>query len=42
MKTNMTISIDTQIKHRMQHIAKGMGTNISNLVNMYFAHVINT
>ncbi len=38
----MTISVEEELKQNMQTIAKKMGTNLSNLVNMYFAHVITT
>jgi antitoxin component of RelBE/YafQ-DinJ toxin-antitoxin module len=42
MKTNMTISVDGDLKQKVQLLAKKSGTNLSTLVNMYFAHVVNT
>lgn len=42
MKTNVTLSVDQDIKLRMQHLAKHFGTNLSSIVNMYFAHVLHT
>ncbi|USN56914.1 MAG: hypothetical protein H6766_00050 [Candidatus Peribacteria bacterium] len=38
----MTVSVDTDLKQKVQLLAKKSGTNLSTLVNMYFAHVVNT
>lgn len=42
MKTNMTVSVDKNLKQKVQMLAKKSGTNVSTLVNMYFAHMVNT
>jgi len=42
MKTQITLTIDSDIKNKLQKVAKNMGTNVSTLANMYFIKVINT
>ena len=42
MKTQVTLTIDADIKKKFQAIAKEMGSNMSSLTNMYYAHVIET
>ena len=42
MKTQVTLTIDADIKKKFQAIAKEMGANMSSLTNMYYAHVVRT
>jgi antitoxin component of RelBE/YafQ-DinJ toxin-antitoxin module len=42
MKTQVTLTIDKEIKDKFQEIAKKMGANMSTLANMYFTQVVNT
>lgn len=42
MKTQITLTVDADVKKKFQEIAKRKWTNMSTLVNMYFVKVINT
>jgi antitoxin component of RelBE/YafQ-DinJ toxin-antitoxin module len=42
MKTQVTLTIDADIKEKLQKIAKQKWTNMSTLANMYFIKVVNT
>lgn len=42
MKTQVTLTIDADVKEKFQALAKKMGSNMSTLTNMYYTHVIQT
>ena len=39
MKTQITLTVDSDVKKKFQEIARQKWTNMSNLVNMYFVLV---
>jgi len=42
MKTQVTLTVDSDIKDEFKRLASKMGANMSTLVNMYFTQVVNT
>ena len=42
MKTQVTITMDTEIREDLKKLAKKAGTNFSNLLNMAAAHMVQT
>lgn len=42
MKTQVTLTIDSDVKEKFQALAKKMWSNMSTLANMYFTKVIHT
>jgi len=42
MKTQVTLTVDSDIKEEFKKIANNMWANMSTLVNMYFTQVVNT
>lgn len=42
MKTQITLTIDSEIKDKLQKVAKSLWVNVSTLANMYFIKVVNT
>ncbi len=42
MKTQVTLTIDSEIKTKFQKIAKKLWSNMSTIANMYFTQVVNT
>lgn len=42
MKTQVTLTIDADLKEKFQKIAKKLGSNMSALTNMYYAQVVQT
>ncbi|MCH2188781.1 type II toxin-antitoxin system RelB/DinJ family antitoxin [Candidatus Gracilibacteria bacterium] len=42
MKTQVTLTIDADVKDEFQKIAKKLGSNMSTIANMYFTQVVNT
>lgn len=42
MKTQVTLTIDADVKEKFQKIAKKLGSNMSTIANMYFTQVVHT
>lgn len=42
MKTQVTITMDTEVRAGLKALAKKAGTNFSNLLNMAAAHMVQT
>ena len=42
MKTQITLTVDSDVKDKFKEIAANVWANMSTLVNMYFTQVVNT